>query len=58
MYTTMAKNSETKCNRLYNPQGSPNVTMVYSKMFEDGTVRLNEFKVYCKQCHEHHLVHN
>ena len=44
------KNNETKCKRLYNPQGSPDVTMVYSKMLE--------FKVYCEQCHEHHLVHN
>ena len=27
-------------------------------MLEDGSVRPNEFKVYCEQCHEHHPVHN
>ena len=32
--------------------------MVYSKLLEDGAVRPYEFKVYCEQCHEHHLAHN
>ena len=54
----MVKNSETKCTRLYNPKGSADVTMVYCKMLEDGSVRPNGFKVYCEQCHEHHSVHN
>ena len=59
MHTTMARhgNSELKCSRLYNPKGSLNKIMVYSKLFKDGAVRPNEFKTYCEQCHEYHLVH-
>jgi hypothetical protein len=58
MYTTMMKKSETKSTRLYNPQGSAKITMVYSKTLDDGAVRPNEFRVYCEQCNEHHPVHN
>ena len=56
---TMAKhgNSELKCRRLYNPIGSSNKTMVYSKMLEDSAVKPNEYSTYCEQCHEYHLVH-
>ena len=57
--STMAKygNSELKCRRLYNPIGSSNKTMVYSKMLEDSAVKPNEYSTYCEQCHEYHLVH-
>ena len=59
MHLTGAKhgNSEVKCSRLYNLKGSLAKTMVYSKLFEDGAVRPNEFKTYCEQCHEYHLAH-
>jgi hypothetical protein len=58
MHLTVAKhgNSEVKCSRLYNPKGSLAKTMVYSKLL-DGSVRPNEFKSYCEQCHKYHLVH-
>ena len=51
MHTAMAGhgNSEIKCSCLYNPKGSLNKTMVYSKLLEDGAVRPNEFKSYCEQ---------
>ena len=52
------KETEAKCTRLYNPQGSPKTTMVYSKLLEDGAVRPNEYKVRCEQCNDHHPVHN
>ena len=58
IYTTTIKNSEAKCTRLYNPQGSPKTTMVYSKLLEDGAVRPNGYKVWCEQCNDHHPVHN
>ena len=31
MYMTMVKNSDTKCNRLYNPKGSVDVTIFQRK---------------------------
>ena len=60
IFTTLARrgNSEVKCTRLYNPQGSPTTTMVYCKLFEDSAVKPNKYSTYCEQCHEYHLVHN
>ena len=52
------KKSDSKCTRLYNPQGSQTTIMVYSKLLEDGAVRPNEYKVWCEQCYSHHPVHN
>ena len=59
VFTTMALrgNSETKCNRLFNPKGDQTKSMVYCKMFENSAVKPNEFSVYCEQCHDYHLVH-
>ena len=60
IFTTLAQrgNSEVKCTRLYNPQGAPATTMVYSKLLEDSAVKPNEYSTYCEQCHEFHLAHN
>ena len=43
---------------MYNPQGTQNNTMVYSKLLEDAAVRPSEYKVWCEQCADTHPVHN
>ena len=58
LYSTTMKKSDSKCTRLYNPQGSHKTTMVYSKLLEDSAVRPNKYKVWCEQCNSHHPVHN
>jgi hypothetical protein len=50
--------SESKRNRLVNPQGVQERTMVYSKLLEDSGLKPNEFSVYCDQCNEFHPAHN
>ena len=50
-------NCEAKCNRQYNLKGSPDMTMIYSKLLEDSAVHLFKFKTYCEQCHDHHVEH-
>ena len=55
---TRGGNSESKRNRLVNPQGEQSRSMVYCKLFEDSGLKPNEFSVYCEQCNDHHPVHN
>ena len=33
LHSATLKKSDSKCSRLYNPKGSQNTTMVYSKLF-------------------------
>ena len=57
-YSTTQKSSNSRCTRLFNPQGTQNTTMVYSKLLKDAAARPNEYKVWCEQCADHHPVHN
>ena len=51
------KKSDSRCSRLYNPQGTQNNTMDYSKLLEDAAVKPDEYKVWCEQCLDQHPVH-
>ena len=41
IHSTIQKKSDSRCSRLYNPQGTQDNTMVYSKLLEDAAVRAN-----------------
>ena len=58
IHSATQKSSKSRCHRLYNPQGTQNNTMVYSKLLEDAAVRPREYKVWCEQCADTHPVHN
>ena len=58
IHSATQKKSDSRCSRLYNPKGSQDSTMVYSKMLEDAAVRPSEYSVWCEQCTNHHPVHN
>ena len=58
IHSAIQKKSDSRCSRLYNPKGSQDSTMVYSKTLEDAAVRPSEFSVWCEQCTNHHPVHN
>ena len=57
LHSVTSSNSGSRSKYLCNPKGSPENTMVYSKIFEDAACRPKEYSIWCNQCLGHHPVH-